>query len=272
MMTMRPARPPDPARLGRRRRSVGRVVLVSLMLALSRPAAAQDAPAPLVWSRVEPARVDGGPVDAQAAPVTPVIPAAQAGQADHAPRLAARSTRYDALIDAVARQFDLDAALLHAMIETESRYDADARSPKGAVGLMQVMPETGRRFGFTDLADPDTNLRAGATYLKWLLKTFDNHLELAVAGYNAGEGAVMKSGWKIPPYRETQLYVSAVLKRYRSPDEAGAPAAVTTTTIGDARRHRPAPPAHARPSSVAILGKLAGLLLSSPRASASATP
>ncbi|MGT0250504.1 lytic transglycosylase domain-containing protein [Burkholderia pyrrocinia] len=239
-------------------------MLVALMLTRALSAAAQDAPAPLVWTRVEPAHADVGPADAQAAPAPSV---AHAGPAGHASHPAAHSARYDALIDAVARQFDLDAGLLHAMIETESRYDAEARSPKGAVGLMQVMPETGRRFGFTDLADPDTNLRAGATYLKWLLKTFDDNLELAVAGYNAGEGAVMKAGWKIPPYRETQLYVSAVLKRYRSPDEATATraAAAARTGIG---LHR----SRARPSSVAMLGKLAGLLLSSPRASASANP
>jgi lysozyme len=242
------------------------------MLTHALTAAAQDAPAPLVWTRVEPARADGGPVGAQAAPAPPTPPAALAGSADRAPQPAARRARYDAMIDAVARQFDLDAGLLHAMIETESDYDADARSPKGAVGLMQVMPETGRRFGFTDLADPDTNLRAGATYLKWLLKTFDNKLELAVAGYNAGEGAVMKSGWQIPPYRETQLYVSAVLKRYRSPGEAGATITAAAATAGDAGRHRPAPATRARPSAVAMLGKLAGLLLSSPRASASPNP
>ncbi|AGK47354.1 transglycosylase SLT domain protein [Burkholderia thailandensis MSMB121] len=260
MTTTCPVRPPDPPRLDRQRR-VGRLVLAALMLMRALSATAQDAPAPLVWTRVEPVQADGDPAHAQAAPAPPVAPPGPAG-----PQPAAHGARYDALIDAVARQFELDARLLHAMIETESRYDADARSPKGAVGLMQVMPETGRRFGFTDLADPDTNLRAGATYLKWLLKTFDDNLELAVAGYNAGEGAVMKAGRKIPPYRETQLYVRAVLKRYRSPGEAAAPiaAAATRAAISRADRHRPTP--------VTMLGKLASLLLSSPRASTSASP
>ncbi|RXV65961.1 lytic transglycosylase domain-containing protein [Burkholderia stabilis] len=249
---MRPAHP-DPARSGRHLRCA----VWLLLTAIARPGAAQDLPAPLVWTQVEPTQADGRPVDTPAALPEPV---------DHAPRHAMRATRYDKLIDAVASQFDLDTALLHAMIEVESRYDANARSPKGAVGLMQVMPATGRRFGFVDLDDPDTNLRAGATYLKWLLRTFDNDLELAVAGYNAGEGAVMKSGWKIPPYRETQLYVSTVLKRYRSTGAASAPDANADST----GRHRHRIVARPRPPSIAVLGKLASLLLSSPHASAPA--
>jgi soluble lytic murein transglycosylase-like protein len=250
-MTMRPARPSERVRF---RRQCGAVWLMLVMLAP--PAAAQDAPAPLVWTRVESAPADGGPLDARPAPVAPVAPVTPA------PRPAARGTRYDALIDTVARQFDLDAGLLHAMIETESRYDAAARSPKGAVGLMQVMPATGRRFGFVDLDDPATNLRAGATYLKWLLKTFDNRLDLAIAGYNAGEGAVMQSGWQIPPYRETQQYVSAVLDRYRSQDGRAAP----QPDVGHASLHRPAPARRTPPAPIALLGRLAGLLLSSPHA------
>lgn len=243
----------DPARSGRHLRCA----VWLLLTAVVRLGIAQDLPAPLIWTQVEPTQTDGRPAN---------MPTALPEPADHAPRHATRSTRYDKLIDAVAWQFDLDAALLHAMIEVESCYDASARSPKGAVGLMQVMPATGRRFGFVDLDDPDVNLRAGATYLKWLLKTFNNDLELAVAGYNAGEGAVMKSGWKIPPYRETQLYVSKVLKRYRSPVAASVP----DTYDGSTGRHRHAIVARPRPPSIAMLGKLAGLLLSSPRASAPA--
>ncbi|KVV41077.1 peptidoglycan N-acetylmuramoylhydrolase [Burkholderia ubonensis] len=260
MTTTRPILPPDSPRLDRQRR-VGRLVLAALMLTRALPANALDAPAPLVWTRVEAVQAEGDLAQAQAAPAPPVTALVPAG-----PQSVARGTRYDALIDAVARQFDLDARLLHAMIETESRYNADARSPKGAVGLMQVMPATGRRFGFTNLADPDTNVRAGATYLKWLLKTFDDDLELAVAGYNAGEGAVMKAGRKIPPYQETQHYVRTVLTRYRSNNEVATPLAATTTraAISRTERHRSTP--------ATMLGKLASLLLSSPRASASASP
>lgn len=145
--------------------------------------------------------------------------------------------RHAASILAAARATGLDARLLQAMVTVESGHDALAVSPKGAIGLMQVMPATGRRFGFTDLADPDVNLRAGATYLKWLLAHFDGDLTLAVAAYNAGEGAVHRHGRQVPPYPETRQYVRRVLSRYRG--------------------GQPVPP----PSR---LGQLAGLLLSSP--------
>jgi hypothetical protein len=132
-----------------------------------------------------------------------------------------RSSRpYDELVSLVAREFDLDDRLLHAIIRVESDYRADAVSPKGAIGLMQVTPETGQILGYENLHDPETNLRAGATFLKSLLERFDNNLELAIAAYNAGEGAVRRCGCRVPPYSETQAYVRAVLARYRGSPEA----------------------------------------------------
>jgi soluble lytic murein transglycosylase-like protein len=104
--------------------------------------------------------------------------------------------------------------LLHAVISVESGYNARAVSKRGAAGLMQLMPETARRFGVADVFDPADNVRAGAQYLIALLKLFDNDLRLALAAYNAGEGAVIKYGRRIPPYRETAAYVPRVVGFY----------------------------------------------------------
>ncbi|BAU50046.1 hypothetical protein SVA_3510 [Sulfurifustis variabilis] len=129
--------------------------------------------------------------------------------------LSARGERYRALVEQAAREYTLDSALLHAVIATESAYDPRAVSPKGAVGLMQLMPETARRYGVSDAFDPGENVRAGARYLRDLLARFDNDVALSLAAYNAGERAVIDRGYRIPPYKETLRYVPAVLARYR---------------------------------------------------------
>jgi hypothetical protein len=123
--------------------------------------------------------------------------------------------RFQPLIKQISAETGLDVQLLHAMIEVESGYRPEAISPKGATGLMQVMPKTGKRFGAHDLKDPEHNLRAGASYMKWLMAYFNNDLTLALAAYNAGEGSVVRYGRKIPPYPETQQYVKKVLARYQ---------------------------------------------------------
>lgn len=128
--------------------------------------------------------------------------------------IAARMQTYSPMIETAARQHDLEPALLHAIIMVESGYDPAAKSPKGAVGLMQLMPDTAQRYGSTDRQDPGQNIKAGARYLADLLSQFRGDLSLAVAAYNAGENAVRRSGMRIPPYRETQRYVPAVLARY----------------------------------------------------------
>jgi soluble lytic murein transglycosylase-like protein len=109
----------------------------------------------------------------------------------------------------------IDAALLHAVITVESGYNQAAVSPKGAAGLMQLMPGTARRYGTSDPLDPRENIRAGASYLRDLLAMFDNNLELALAAYNAGENAVIRHGRRLPPYTETQRYVPLVVAHYR---------------------------------------------------------
>jgi len=127
----------------------------------------------------------------------------------------ARAAEYAPLINLVAQQMGLPAALLHAVIKVESGYNPRATSPKGAVGLMQLMPGTAQRFGVTDRTDPMENLRGGARYLSELLKLFNQDLSLALAGYNAGENAVIRYGYSIPPYRETQGYVKKVQAWYQ---------------------------------------------------------
>lgn len=114
-------------------------------------------------------------------------------------------------IDAAARHHGLDPTLLSAVIAVESGFDASALSPKGAMGLMQLMPATARRFGVRDAYSVSDNLRGGAAYLRWLLDYFDRDLALALAAYNAGEGAVLKAGRRIPPFPETMQYVDKVL-------------------------------------------------------------
>jgi soluble lytic murein transglycosylase-like protein len=96
----------------------------------------------------------------------------------------------------------------------ESRFRAGATSTAGAAGLMQLMPATAARYGVRDIYDPAQNVEGGTRYLRDLLKLFGGRVDLALAGYNAGEGAVMKYGNRVPPYRETQNYVRAIGGRY----------------------------------------------------------
>jgi soluble lytic murein transglycosylase-like protein len=120
-----------------------------------------------------------------------------------------------------AAETGVNYELLKAVVATESGFDAKAVSHRGAIGLMQLIPDTAVRFGVKakadatvaeQLTDPRTNIRAGARYLAWLLRRFDGRTELALAAYNAGEGAVDRAGRRIPPYPETRHYVSKVTR------------------------------------------------------------
>jgi soluble lytic murein transglycosylase-like protein len=126
----------------------------------------------------------------------------------------ANKKRFAELIEQAAYRHQVDAKLVHAVIQTESAYNSTAQSPKGAVGLMQLMPDTARRFGVTDRNDPDQNVDGGTRYLKHLINMFNPNLDLAVAAYNAGENAVIRYNNSIPPYPETQNYVKQVLALY----------------------------------------------------------
>ena len=123
--------------------------------------------------------------------------------------------KFAELIEQTAYKHQVDAKLVHAVIQTESAYNADAQPPKGAVGLMQLMPDTAKRFGVLDRNDPDQNVDGGIRYLKHLIALFNPKIDLALAAYNAGENAVMRNNNTIPPYPETQNYVKQVLALYR---------------------------------------------------------
>lgn len=123
--------------------------------------------------------------------------------------------RHARQVELAAAEQGIDPALVHAVIQVESGYDARAVSPKGAIGLMQLMPATARRFDVKDSYDPVQNLRGGTRYLRMLLDIFEHDLAVALAAYNAGEGAVRRHALRVPPYRETVAYVEAVLHRYR---------------------------------------------------------
>ena len=118
------------------------------------------------------------------------------------------------LVEAAGQQTGVRPELLHAVISAESGYNHKAVSPKGALGLMQLMPETARRYGVKDWRDPLENISGGARYLADLLQMFDQNVKLAVAAYNAGENAVIRYGYRVPPYRETETYVKRVSALY----------------------------------------------------------
>ena len=124
------------------------------------------------------------------------------------------SNRIDGLIRQYGTQYGVDPYLIYCLMSQESSFISGAVSPKGAQGLMQLMPDTAARYGVTNPYDVAQNIKGGTRYLKDLLKMFNGRVDLALAGYNAGEGAVMKYGNTIPPYDETRNYVKLILKRY----------------------------------------------------------
>jgi soluble lytic murein transglycosylase-like protein len=121
---------------------------------------------------------------------------------------------YDPLIQDLATQYGVEAALIQAIIQAESSFDRYAVSPKGAQGLMQLMPTTASRYAVRDAFDPAENIRGGIQYVRFLADLFTNQLALVLAAYNAGEGAVIRHKG-IPPYAETQAYVDRVLAYYQ---------------------------------------------------------
>lgn len=141
----------------------------------------------------------------------PAPPAAEPAK----PSDAANKAQYEPLVEQAAQRYGLESALLHAVISVESRYDAKAVSKAGAVGLMQLMPETAKRYKVADALDPEQNLHGGARYLRYLLRLFNSDLSLVLAAYNAGENRVIRNGYRIPQLKETLDYVPRVLSHYR---------------------------------------------------------
>jgi hypothetical protein len=120
----------------------------------------------------------------------------------------------DGLVNEAASRHGLDPCLVFSVMRAESAFNRMAISPKGASGLMQLMPATAMRFGVKNIFDPRENVFGGAKYLRWLLDRFSGDVRLALAGYNAGEGAVEFYGYRIPPFLETQNYVRTIYSRY----------------------------------------------------------
>ncbi|HEX6125659.1 MAG TPA: lytic transglycosylase domain-containing protein [Pyrinomonadaceae bacterium] len=138
------------------------------------------------------------------------------GSSSHLKGFTTGNPLYDSYIVDSSRRYNIDPLLIYAQMHQESSFKLRATSHKGASGLMQLMPATARRFGVTSIYDPRQNIEAGVKYMRWLLDTFSGDVVLALAGYNAGEGAVMKYGWNVPPYRETREYVRRITGRYNA--------------------------------------------------------
>ena len=130
------------------------------------------------------------------------------------------NVKIDNLIRLYGGQYGVDPFLIYCTMAQESSFTAGATSPKGAQGLMQLMPDTAARYGVTNPYDAAQSIKGGTRYLKDLLKMFNGRVDLALAGYNAGEGAVMKYGNTVPPYSETRNYVRLILKRYTTKKQA----------------------------------------------------
>lgn len=123
------------------------------------------------------------------------------------------SGRFDSLIESIAEDHGLEPLLIHSIIRTESDYDPNAVSPKGAVGLMQLMPETAEKYGVRDLYDPRQNILGGVKYLKDLISSFGRRTDYVLAAYNAGHNAMKKYGG-IPPFPETRRFIQKVKSTY----------------------------------------------------------
>jgi hypothetical protein len=145
-------------------------------------------------------------------------------------------TTIDNYIVTSSKRYSIDPLLIYAQMHQESAFKLRARSHKGASGLMQLMPATAVRFGVTDIYDPRQNIDAGVKYMRWLLDKFGGDVRLALAGYNAGEGAVMKYGNQIPPYRETQEYVRRIMARYGSISNPNIAQTVRTVSVTQATK------------------------------------
>ena len=125
----------------------------------------------------------------------------------------ARRAKLVVAVYEMAPLYGLDPELVLEVVRAESNFNPKARSPKGALGLMQLIPATAKRFGVANPFEPAQNLRGGMAYLRWLLERFDGDLKLTLAGYNAGEHSVERYGG-VPPYAETRSYVKTILGRY----------------------------------------------------------
>ncbi len=189
-------------------------------------AAAQQHPQALALTATLPARPEAmlpPCMRPEPAPVTAAT-AAVAPEPATPPVYPPSSTAVRRLVERLAPRFRVDPALALAIIAVESGFRPDAVSPRNAQGLMQLIPDTARRFGVVDAFDPESNVRGGMAYLRWLLVEFNNDVRLVAAAYNAGENAVRRHGG-VPPFPETQAYVQRIASLYSRPVHAYRPPA-----------------------------------------------
>ena len=197
----------------------------SLLLAGSSVSFADTSVAPPAVHRVQSVvRVDARSgrlvraVVVSAKPVTPRIVTAR--DADDSTFVPGGDAGMQEIVEQTSRQYDVDPLLVHSVIQVESNYNQYALSPKGAQGLMQLIPSTAKRFGARNSFNMKENVEAGVKYLKYLNSLYPNDLRLTLAAYNAGEGAVAKYRNNIPPYKETEQYVYKVGQKYGSAKRA----------------------------------------------------
>ena len=175
---------------------------------------------------------------------TPTSPAVSTEVSKSLEGFSTGDAKVDSYIVESATRNGVDPLLLYSIMHRESSFKRMAVSPKGARGLMQLMPGTAARFGVSNIFDPRQNIEGGARYVRFLLDTFDGDVRLALAGYNAGEGAVMKYGNRVPPYSETQEYVRRISERYelmRDPSTARFAPRVSRSQIAKLKAAEPPP-------------------------------
>ena len=211
-----------------RRRGLRGVGLGVLCLGLAAPASAQiyswrDANGNLVVSN---RRQDSTSYEQKSFPVAKAetVRATRYVSAD-------RASRYEDIIAEHSRAHGVRPELVKAVMQVESAFNPYARSPKGALGLMQLMPATAQRFGVKNPFDPRENVRGGVAYLRQLLDRYENNEQLALAAYNAGPGAVDKYGQSVPPYKETRNYVKQISRMTEVSEAATRPIAIRDNTI-----------------------------------------
>lgn len=151
------------------------------------------------------------------------------------------SSDFDKYIVESGQRNSVDPLLLYSIMHQESSFKPRAMSHKGARGLMQLIPPTASRFGVTNIWDPKQNIEGGARYMRFLLDMFSGDVRLALAGYNAGEGAVMKYGYRVPPYAETQEYVRRIGRRYSMIRDPQAAVTLTGSQLAAAQQKAPTP-------------------------------
>lgn len=177
------------------------------------------------------------------------------GTSSHMKGFTTGDAKIDALIVESSRRYRIDPLLIYAQMHQESSFKLRALSHKGASGLMQLMPATARRLGVTNIYDPKQNIDGGVKYMRMLLDMFGGDVRLALAGYNAGEGAVMRYGYQIPPFNETREYVRRITARYSAisdPSTIRATSRVSETQAAQLGKKESRPLTVYEPNAVAV--------------------